>query len=177
MSNSFLRTYNTETNSPTSGIHSSNSMNSSSIISEHSVDDSISSETPNIYDNLECAGVSKFRDEKDESSSVKPSVDTDATKERFSTEERCIEKYKSDDITPVSKVSTGVMSVDSSELENHKANYVATDNLVNLTLNCGSSNSFGSRKVCPEDFTMLKVIGKGSYGAFSYRVVICFQYT
>lgn len=39
----------------------------------------------------------------------------------------------------------------------------AMDNLANLALH-GGMNRYSQRKVIPEDFILLKVIGKGSYG-------------
>lgn len=53
---------------------------------------------------------------------------------------------------------------ESSPSVDHRTQLVAADNLANLALARGGSQPYGSRRVGPEDFVLLKVIGKGSYG-------------
>lgn len=52
------------------------------------------------------------------------------------------------------------------ETDMKSCQFLAADNLANLAL-AGGMNRYSQRKVSPEDFVLLKVIGKGSYGELS----------
>lgn len=66
---------------------------------------------------------------------------------------------------PLSSFISSTSGHNGRKLLSHDRFNTTTDNMVNLAIQ-GGLTSCGTRRVTPEDFALLKVIGKGSYGTY-----------